>query len=59
VEGDEGACDGPTSDWRCGGGWRAVEDARGEIGRGRGGVAEEGSREDAPRELGGRSGREE
>ena len=61
TEGDEGACEGPASDCRCCGGRRAAEDAKGggEIGRGREGVAEEESMEDVPRELGGRSGREE
>ena len=61
MEGDEGGCEGPASDCRCFGGRRAAENAKGggEIGRGREGVAEEGSREGEPRELGVRPGREE
>jgi hypothetical protein len=55
MEGDDGTCEVPASAC-C---WR-VEDAKGgEVECGTEVVAEEGSTEDVPRELGARSGREE
>jgi hypothetical protein len=56
VEGDEGTWDVPGSGCCCGG-WRVEDEGRG--GCGTEVVAEEGSTEGVPRELGLRSGREE
>ena len=58
AEGDGGTCEEPgsASGW---GYWWDENDRGGGVGRGAVVVAEEGSTEDVPRELGARSGREE
>jgi hypothetical protein len=60
MEGDDGACEVPASACWCAGQWRVEEAKKGEEEEGgKEVVAEEGSTEDDPRELGVRSGREE